>query len=274
MITPAQIALLALAGLFFAGGWGVALSRLHHDWPGVRGLTRGLVAAGTLLSLVLVAQHAWMRGTWLPLGDNFDTLLALAVLLSGLLLYLQYTRPLAGLDWFILPVVVLLIIAAGVFGKARPHDYVATTWAWVHHVTSYTSAVAFAVAFAVGSMYLIVHRRLRSKRAPDGPNLGSLERLESLTQTSVTLGFALLSVGVITGVAILVDQGRNTTLGAHWFYSPKVWLAAAGWIVYAVVLHAPINPALRGRRAAILSILGFALMLAAIIATQFMPGGR
>ncbi len=274
MITPTQIALLALAGLFFAGGWIAALSRLRGESKTAIGLTRGLVSAGCLLSLLLMAHHAFLRGSWLPLGDNFDTLLALAVLLSGLLIYFQLTRPLVGLDWFILPVVILLVIAAGVFGAARPHEYVASAWAWVHHVSSYTSAVAFAVAFAVGAIYLIAHRRLRSKSAPVGPMLGSLERLERITLTSVTLGFGLLSVGVITGIAILVDRvdrGRNTSLGTDWYASPKVWLTAGVWIVYGIVLHAPISPNLRGRRAAMLSVTGFVLMVAAIVAAQFMP---
>jgi ABC-type uncharacterized transport system permease subunit len=232
------------------------------------------VMAGATLSAVLVVWHSFDRGTWLPLGDNFDTLLWLAVLLAGLLLYLQSARPLPGLDWFILPVIVLLVIGAGVFGKARPHDYVQSTWNWVHHVTSYTSAVAFAIAFAVGAMYLMAHRRLRSKVALAGPSLGSLERLEHLTLTSVTLGFALLTVGLVTGVAILMHQGGRSTLGGPWFASPKVWLAAAGWLIYATVLHAPINPSFRGRKAALLSVVGFLVIIGAIIAVQFMPEAR
>jgi ABC-type transport system involved in cytochrome c biogenesis permease subunit len=271
MITPLQLALLALAGVFFAGGWAVALSRLWREGPMKAGLVRGLIAAGTLLALILVLWHAFSRGAWLPLGDNFDTLLWLAVLLAALLLYLQSARPLPGLEWFILPVIVLLIGAAGVFAQTRPHHYVQTTWTWVHHVTSYTSAVAFAIAFAVGSMYLIAHRRLRSKMALTGPSLGSLERLEQITLASVTLGFALLTVGLVTGFVMLTRDGRHTALGAHWIASPKVWLAAAVWVVYAIVLHAPINPSFRGRRAALLSVVGFVLMIAAIVAVQFMP---
>ncbi len=271
MLTATQLALLALAGAFFAGGWGVALSRLKRERTGLRGLTRGLVAAGLLLSLVLVLWHAWERRTWLPLGDNFDTLLWLAALLAGLLLYLQVVHPLPGLEWFLLPVVVLLVIAAGVFGTAEPRQYVKTTWDWVHYFTSYTSAVAFALAFAVGAMYLIVHRRLRAKRILTGPNLGSLERLEHLTLTSVTLGFALLTIGMVTGITILVHEGRSSGLGANWAASPKIWLAAGVWLAYAAVLHAPINPSFRGRRAAMLSILGFLLMIGTIVAVQFMP---
>lgn len=122
-------------------------------------------------------------------------------------------------------------------------------------------------------MYLLIHRRLRTKKAPADPNLGNLERLERLTRTSVSLGFSLLSVGMATGVVILVDKGRSSAFGRAWLTSPKIWLAVAVWLAYAVVLHAPINPSFRGRRAAILSVIGFVLMLGVIVAVQFMPEG-
>ena len=54
---------------------------------------------------------------------------------------------------------------------------------------------------------------------------------------------------------------------------PKVLLAFCVWVVYALVLHAPINPSFRGRKAAMLSILGFVLMVGTLIAVQFMPTG-
>ena len=43
-------------------------------------------------------------------------------------------------------------------------------------------------------------------------------------------------------------------------------LAGSVWIVYAIVLHAPINPIFRGRRAAVLSVLGFVLMIGTLVA--------
>jgi ABC-type transport system involved in cytochrome c biogenesis permease subunit len=53
-----------------------------------------------------------------------------------------------------------------------------------------------------------------------------------------------------------------------------VALTGCVWVVYAIVLHAPINPIVRGRRAAVLSVLGFVLMLGTLIAVQFGKGVR
>ena len=95
-----------------------------------------------------------------------------------------------------------------------------------------------------------------------GPNLGSLERLERITMISVTLGFALLTIGAITGLIQMLAAGKDTPLA-------KLVLTLAVWLVYAIVLHSPINPSFRGRKAAVLSVVGFVLMVGTIFAVQF-----
>lgn len=311
-VTTGQIALLLLAAALFAAGMALSLSRLWVDrdnvGPGRAGcgtalsgssMPRGAVAAvgprpgprnglrlgakvcsycGLLVALGVLVWHSAGRRSWVPLEDNFDALVWLGLLLALFVVYTQRTHPLRGLDWFVLPIVVLLLVAAAVFGRAKPHEYVDTAWSWVHRVTAYGGAAAFAVGCAGGTMFLIVSHRLRSKSArPAGhrpPVLGSLERLEHLMLASVTLGFALLTIGAVTGLAKIaesVGSGR-TPLGPHWFLNPKVLLSAGAWLVYAVVLHSPINPSFRGRRAALLSVLGFVLMIGTFVAVQFMPG--
>jgi ABC-type uncharacterized transport system permease subunit len=218
--------------------------------------------------VALLIWHAASRGEWLPIGDNFDALIWLATLLALFILYVQRHRQLGALDWFVMPIVILLLIAAAVLGRTEYHAYhqrVRDTWAWVHRVTAYGGAVAFAIAAAAGAMYVISSRRLRSK-APVGPNFASLERLEHLTMTAVTLGFALLTIGLITGVVYMVNPGRPIAVS-------KIVFGTAAWFVYAIVLHAPISPVLRGRKTAILSVVGFVLMISAILAVSA-GGGR
>jgi ABC-type uncharacterized transport system permease subunit len=112
-------------------------------------------------------------------------------------------------------------------------------------------------------MYLWASRRLREKRTV-GPQFGSLERLEHLTMTSVTLGFALLTVGMVTGGVELFAAGKHTP-------HTKIVLATIAWLVYALVLHAPINPSFRGRKVAVLSVAGLLLMLGTIVTVLVLP---
>jgi ABC-type transport system involved in cytochrome c biogenesis permease subunit len=236
---------------------------------------------GVALGAATLVWHCFTRGSWLPLEDNFDTLLWLGLLLAVFAGYMRSSRALGGLDWFVMPVAILLVGAAGLFGSAEPHKYnVASVWHWTHRVTAYGGALAFALAAAAGAMYLLLSWRLRRKKlVPIGgapgegfAQFGSLERLERLSYGLVTLGFALLTIGLTTGLFRALAEDR-TRLGHAWYVQPKVLLAVGAWLLYALVLHAPINPVFRGRRAAMLSVVGFVLMIGVIVAVQFMPAG-
>jgi ABC-type uncharacterized transport system permease subunit len=265
--TNGQLALLILAIAFFVVSAIISLSRIRHERRGSRIAAKACGWTGVLISLIVLVWHYATRRSWIPLEDNFDALIWLGLLLAIFAFYVQRTKPIGGLDWFITPIVILLLIAAAVFGRAKPHGYIPTTWAWVHRVTAYGGAVAFAVAGAVGAMYLVVNARLRNKKLqPAGPNLGSLERLEHVTFTAVTIGFALLTIGIITGFVQLIFQRQQTSMA-------KIVLTGAVWVIYALVLHSPINPSFRGRRTAMLSVLGFVLMIGTLVAVQFMPAG-
>ena len=54
----------------------------------------------------------------------------------------------------------------------------------------------------------------------------------------------------------------------------KVVLSGFAWITYAIVLHSPINPSFRGRRTALLSVIGFLLVLSILITVQLLPMRR
>jgi ABC-type uncharacterized transport system permease subunit len=258
--TPGQIALLIVSIAFFAVGSGLSLARIRWDKNALRIGAKACWYSGVLVGLGVLVWHSLGRGSWLPLEDNFDTLIWLGLLLALFVLYVQRTHPLGGLDWFVIPIVVLLLLGAAVFGRTKPHEYVSSAWSWTHRLSAYGGALAFAVAGAVGALYLIVSRRVRAKTVVAGLKLGSLERLEHLTFVSVTLGFALFTIGMITG---LIEMRSRQTQPA------KLLLATSAWLVYALVLHSPINPSFRGRKAAVLSVIGFLLMVGTIVAVEF-----
>jgi ABC-type uncharacterized transport system permease subunit len=259
-----QIALLLVSVAFFAIGGILSVLRLWRPTNSIRIGGKACLYWGVTSAAGVLLWHSMTRGTWVPVGDNFDALIWLALLLALFVAYTQRTRPIAALDWFIMPIVVAMLIGAAVFGQTEYRSYGPnvgpTTWLYVHHLTSYFGASAFAIAAASGAMYIQAAKNLRTKQSV--AYLGSLERLERLTMTAVTLGFALLTVGIITGAIEMIHQGLTTS---PW----KVVLTGCVWVIYAVVLHAPINPIFRGRRAAVLSVVGFVLMVGTLIAVQF-----
>src|SRR5688572_478514 len=268
MPTTGQLILLIVIVALFVVGGALSFARVRSDRRDLRILSRIFLGVGIVAAGALLAWHGAVRRNWVPIGDNFDALVWLATLLAMFTLYVQRHRTLGALDWFVMPVVIVLLIIAGVFGRTEYHEYhpaVSDTWAWVHRVTSYVGAVAFAIAAASGAMYVTASRRLRDKRSV-GPQFASLERLEHLTMTAVTLGFALLTIGAVTGGVQMVAEDKHTS-------TTKIVLTGIVWLVYAIVLHAPINPSFRGRKVAVLSVVGFVLMLGTIVTVLLLPGG-
>jgi len=263
--------LLFICIAMFAVGGVVSLLRIRQESEKLRIASKACTWGAVTSGLALIIWHASGRHQWLPLDDNFEALIWLGLILALFVLYVQRRHPIGGLDWFVMPVVILLLIGAAVFGRTTPHEYLRTSWSWVHRLFSYGGAVAFAVAGCVGAMYLVANRRLRQKKMTGGAKLGNLERLEHVTLAAVTLGFALLTVGAVTGFAWVKYSELHDP--QHVTVSPwKVGLTAAVWMIYALVLHSPMNPRFRGRRAAILSIVGCVLMLGLIVTVQLVTG--
>lgn len=283
---PGQLALLILSTLLLVAGliapW-LSRARAGVISPNgqagsasaeAAGVARSglLLWVGLLCGLAVVIWHSLLRRDWMPIGDNFETLIWLGLLLAGFVLYMRYRRPLSGLEWFVLPGAVGMLIAAAILGSFEPREYVTNTWSLVHRISTYGGALAFVIAGSVAGMYLLAYRRLRRKQL-SGP-MPSLERLEHLMLTSVTLGFALMTLGVITGIfrGVKLEQARELHV-TQLLLEPKIAMGLGVWLLFAIVMHTPINPRLRGRRAAILSIAGCLLTLGTLVVALVTSGG-
>lgn len=260
--TIAQLIWIAVAAVLLAGGTIASAKRR-------RPLAAGLSVAGLLAAILAQTLHALHRNDWIPLQDNFDALLWLAILLAATSLYLRRNPAMTPIDRIATPIAVLLMAGAAFYGKARPHEYTDSLWAWTHRLSAYASPLAFALAAGAGVGYLTLRSKLRNRRhAPPDAQFGSLERYERVNYLAVQIGFALLTIGLVSGLIRALAPGSK--LGSHWWMSPKVLLSFGTYAVYAVVLHSPINPAFRGSKTAVLSIAGFVLLMGTLVAVQQM----
>ena len=80
-----------------------------------------------------------------------------------------------------------------------------------------------------------------------------LKVLDDLNYRSIMIGFPLLTLGIITGAA-----WANYAWGTYWSWDPKETWSLIVWFVYAAFLHARITKGWVGKRAAWLSVIGFA----------------
>ncbi|HBO70670.1 MAG TPA: c-type cytochrome biogenesis protein CcsB, partial [Deltaproteobacteria bacterium] len=128
---------------------------------------------------------------------------------------------------------------------------------------------AFAVSAGVAVMYLLKAKREEAKVT--GGVVGRFPAskvLDDLVYRSIIWGFPFLTAGIITGAA-----WANYAWGTYWSWDPKETWSLIVWLVYAAFLHARITRGWHGRRAAILSIAGFAATIFCYLGVNLVLSG-
>ena len=133
-----------------------------------------------------------------------------------------------------------------------------SNWLHVHVFTCFIAYAAFAVSFLCGIFYLAKGRGI----------IPSAERLEEINYQSVMVGFPMLSAGILTGAV-----WAHYAWGSYWTWDPKETWSLITWFVYAAFLHARFTKDWRGRKAAILSIIGFAAVLFTYFGVNYIISG-
>ena len=133
-----------------------------------------------------------------------------------------------------------------------------SNWLLYHVVTCFLGYAAFAVACGVSIMYLIkASHEANNSFAVSAGGIMSLfpptRVLDDLNYRAIMIGFPLLTLGIITGAA-----WANYAWGTYWSWDPKETWSLIVWFVYAAFLHARFTRGWVGKRAAWLSIIGFA----------------
>jgi cytochrome c-type biogenesis protein CcsB len=77
-----------------------------------------------------------------------------------------------------------------------------------------------------------------------------------------------MTLGIITG-AIWADRAW----GAYWSWDPKETWALITWFLYAALLHGRLAVGWRGRKAAVLAIIGFVLLLFTFLGVNLLLSG-
>ncbi len=258
--------------LALAGGTAAAVAAVRTGSPRLMALVRGAAAFGTLFHLALLAAVGIREGHF-PVAGSFEAFVFLSAAMCAAALLLDFLRAMPILLVATLPLAFLTSLLALTFSMA-PEGAAApglTSPGIALHVTgSLGSYAAFALAFASGIVYVVAQRQLKG-RAPS-PVLGLMPALETVARVNVraiAAGVLLLAAGLVAGYL----YARSLYPGERgWRVDPKVFLTTATVLVYAAVLALSRRPAFKGRRTALASVAGFALVLATFWANVFWSG--
>ena len=270
------------------------IQNIHHYCIGLSYLCAFLLEAGRLLwpakgwrvagltfgAAGLFAHTAYLLVQHPSPAVPYGSVLLLAWVLA--LFYFYGTVHHAKQAWavFVLPVVIGLVALSRVLLTAEPEHAAFDLAAWasgdrfwggVHGVLILLASVGVSISFLASMMYLIQARRLRRKVAPGTvtPML-NLERLETMNRRALNGAFPMLTAGLLVGT-LLIPHGP--AFSDNWL-SLKVLSTAGLWLVFLVLLYLRYGAHIPARRLALFSVVAFALLLVALVASHpFATGG-
>lgn len=205
----------------------------------------------------LVARYIEVGHT--PVANLHESLSFFAWTLVAIYLLFDLRYRLSVLGAFVCPLALILMIVGGAVPKeaVEINPALQSWWFPVHVTLAFLGDAVFGVAAVAGVMYLLQERMVKSKKFSGlYYRLPSLETLDSINYRCLTIGFPLMTMGIISGAV-----WANSAWGGYWRWDPKETWALITWFLYAALLHGRLTVGWRGRRAAIFAIIGFLCLL-------------
>ncbi|MBW1912689.1 MAG: c-type cytochrome biogenesis protein CcsB [Deltaproteobacteria bacterium] len=217
-----------------------------------------ILLSGFILHTIFLCYQYYTLGT-VPVITLKATLSFFSWCIVGVYLIFQLRFGLMVLGSFVAPLAAFLMIVSFAMPEVDVvvSPVLKSAWLTVHVFTIFIGDGMFAITFLVAIMYLIQERQIKRKSLGSFyPRLPSLETLDSINHYSLMYGFPFLTLGMITG-AIYAQYA----LGSYWRWDPKEVWSLITWLAYAVLLHERLTMGWRGRRAAVMSIICFIILL-------------
>jgi len=235
------------------------------------GKTARWLLGGGLAIHLLFTLFRYLEAGHTPITNLHESLSFFSMAVVGVFIFFERRFKIVVLGSFVTPVALLLMLVSSLFPSALSplNPALKSKWLVIHTVVAFLGYASFAVAFGAAVIYLMQERFLK-KRKISGlfQRLPSLDTLDEINYRCLTFGFPLLTVAIISG-AILAE----TAWGTYWSWDPKETWSLITWFVYAALLHGRLTTGWRGKKAAILAIIGFFVMLFTFLGVNLlMPG--
>ena len=196
-----------------------------------------------------------------PFTNMFESLsfLSWAVVLA-LIIFGRKSRVPGLAPYLMLIVVALVALASSPVmpkGAAPLVPALQSYWLWLHVSVTLLGEAFFAVAFVASLLYLAADTEEKK------------ERLDALAYRAVAVGFPLFTLGgLIFGMV-----WAYRAWGRYWAWDPKEVWSLITWFVFALYLHTRIVMGWKGRRSAVIAIIGFLAALFTYFGVNYLLSG-
>ena len=222
-------------------------------------------------SHTLAILTRYFEAGYTPVTNLYESLSFFAWMIIGLLLMANLKYKIKVLGSFLTPLALILML----FALALPKEILPLApvlksfWHPFHVIFAFLGNAILALTFCFGVMYLIQEHQLKAKKmGAIAKRLPSLSLLDDLSYLSLKFGFPLLTLGIITG-AVWAEYAW----GRYWNWDPKETWSLITWLLYAALLHQRLTVGWRGRKAAIMAIVGFLAVLFTFLGVNLLLPG-
>ena len=222
----------------------------------------GLGLGAVILHAVLLYTGLWREGgVNLALTPAFSLV---AWVVAVLYLFASISRPVDNLGTLIMPFTGFMLLVEWLW-PGRMSLPLTSHWQAAHIIVSILAYSLLSLAAVQSLMLLVQERHLRSKH-PGGfiRALPPMQTMESLMFQMIGIGFALLTLTLISGIFF-----SEALFGQALKFTHHMVLAVMAWVVYAVLLVGRWHLGWRGRLAVHWTLGGFVLLVLGYFGSKF-----
>lgn len=233
-------------------------ARRIATWMAVAGLAAHTVALGIWCT---THQLSILRDPGMPYS-----LVAYVVVVAQL--FVDFRQAWVTLGSLSMPCAFVAQFASGVLAAdSELHRPAGSALLSPHVIAILLGFAAFTLAFCLAVIYLVESRLLKTKRIRGlFSRLPPLESVGTGAHWLATLGFSMLTLGMITGAIAAPERW-----GPGWYLDPRTITSIVAWIIYAGYLGSRMLMGWRGRRTTYFLIAGYLVVLVALLASVGRP---
>lgn len=227
---------------------------------------KALVAG--FLAHALAIIHRSSAAGHLPITNIHEALSFFSLTIIGIYLLIEWRYKVTSLGALVVPFGLLMGIGASFFpSEIRPlNPALDSAWIYSHTLMAFGAYAFFTIAAAVAQLYIIQSHFLKKKHLGNlFIKLPPLDVLDDIGYRCLAFGFPMLTLAIITGAV-----WASRAWGSYWSWDPKETWSLITWFIYAALLHGRMTTGWRGRNAALLTIVGFAIMLFTFIGVNLL----
>ncbi|MBN1940001.1 MAG: cytochrome c biogenesis protein [Candidatus Aminicenantes bacterium] len=220
----------------------------------------GAAFAGLAVHTVALVLRTFQSGH-APFTNMYESLsfLAWAVVLALVIVEAKFKVPKAGGYVMLIAIAVMALASSPLMPKeAAPLvPALQSYWLWLHVSVTLLGEAFFAVAFVTSIMYL---------RAKDPEKR---EKMDSVSYRCISIGFPLFTLGGLVFGMVWAEKAW----GRYWSWDPKEVWSLITWFVFALYLHTRIVMGWKGKRSAVIAVLGFLAALFTFFGVNYLLSG-